>query len=101
MTPFKYTRNGVTKTVIDIKPFTTWQYFKTFGLLWAWVGVVIYLIILSAFCPIIIKDVLYLSCPYLTTATVTPVLMVTVFMFLWTYFTRKSELRKNHVYEEK
>jgi len=101
MTPFKYTRNGVTKTVIDIKPFTTWQYWKTFGLLWIWFAIVIYLIILGFFCPIVFSESFTLYCPYLTTATVAPVLAVTVFTFLWAYFTRKDELRKNHVYEEK
>ena len=101
MKPFEYTRNGVTRTVIDIKPFTKWQYWKTFGLIWMWFAVVIYLIILSSFCPIYIGGELFLSCPYLTTATATPVIMVTIFTFLWTYFTRKSEVRKNHVYEEK
>ena len=100
MRSFKYTHKGVTKTVIDIKPFTKWQYWKTFGLLWAWTAIVIYLITLSAFCPIMINGEVFLDCPYLTVATATPVIMVTIFTFLWSYFTIKSEVRKNHIYKE-
>ena len=99
MKPFEYTRNGITRTVIDIKPFTTWQYIKTYGLILLWTLVVIYLVFLGLFCPITIGETT-LQCPYLTTATAAPVIMLTIFTFLWTFFTRKKEVRKNHIYEE-
>ena len=100
MTPFKYTYQGVTKTVIDIKPFTSCQYWKTFGFLWIWTAITIYLIILGALCPILINGEVFLACPYLTPSTLVPVIVYTIFTFPWAYFTRKEELRNNHVYDD-
>ena len=82
---FKY-RN---KTVIGIYDLSTCQFIRTYFLIWIWILVAIYVIIMNGIC----------DCLYLTVATVTPVIVVTIGVFLYTFFTKKDVVRSNHVYD--
>ena len=97
MNRFPFELNG--RTVIGIKDMTKWQYWFTYGFIWAWIVTVAYIIILSAVCPVMWNGEVLLSCPYLTDLTKMPAIMASIFAMAWTYFVRKQVNRRNYKYE--
>ena len=78
------------RKVIGQKPLTKKQYFKIYGFILAWTAAAIYVIGRAA----LGYDV------YLIKNEVAPVLAVTIFCFLWTYFVRRNVNRSNYIYED-
>ena len=76
--------------VVGMKSMTKLQYWITYGYMWAWIATALYVIVKNAMC----------DCLYLTAATQWPVFIVTIFVFLWTYFARKQVNRLNYIYED-
>ncbi len=83
--PFSY--KG--KTVIAIQGLSSCQLIRTYLPLWLWSLVAVYVIVRNAIC----------DCLYLTTATIMPVIMITIGVFLWAFFSKKKAVRDNHVYD--
>lgn len=77
------------KKVIGIRPLSARQYIKTYLPILTWTGAALYVIIKNGIC----------DCLYLTTSTIVPTIAVTIGVFLWTYFVKKDEIRKNYIYK--
>lgn len=78
------------RKVIGMKPITRKQYWKSYIFIWSWFFTFLYVFIRSFFADV-----------YLLKHEVAPVLAVTVFCFLWTYFVRRQVNRQNYIYEDK
>jgi len=84
-TPFVYR----SRLVVGMRPLARWQYHKIYLPMWGWICAALWVIVRNAIC----------DCVYLTVATATPVIVVTIAVFLWTYNVRRSENRKNYIYD--
>lgn len=84
-TKFKYKGRWVT----GMKDITRGQWWFSYTPIMVWSITALFIIIKNAIC----------DCLYLTVATQWPVIMITLFAFLWTYFVRKQVDRRNYEYE--
>lgn len=82
---FKYKN----RWVIGYKPYTWQQRVKVLLPIGLWTLTVFYVIIRNAIC----------DCLYLTVVTQWPVIIISLFCLLWTYFVRKDTNHKNYIYE--
>jgi hypothetical protein len=77
------------KYVIGIYDLSTCQFIRTYFLIWLWILITLYVIVMNGIC----------DCLYLTVATATPVIVITIGVFLYTFFTKKMMVKANHVYD--